>query len=71
MNWFTAILVAGYIGVCEFRVPAPYQACESRWNWALGVLVPSPIQGAMPAVGRLLGLPRRRNADASPDGPKP
>ena len=47
MSWMTAAMLAAYIGICEARVPSPYQACESRWNWALGVLVPSPIQGAM------------------------
>ena len=55
MNWFTALLVSAYIGVCEARVPSPYQACEARWSSALAVLVPSPIQGALPAIGGLLG----------------
>jgi hypothetical protein len=63
MNWFTAALVATYIGVCEARVPSPYQACESRWNWALGVLVPSPL----PAVGRLLTQRKRREVAAVDD----
>ena len=67
MNWFTGALVLAYIGVCEFRAPAPHQACESRWNWVLGVLVPSPIQGALPAAGRMLGHTRRRYSDAIPD----
>jgi hypothetical protein len=70
MTWFTAAMVAAYIGVCEYRVSSPYQACESRWNWALGVLVPSPIQGALPAAGRLLGMGRRR-PDANTEEPKP
>jgi len=61
MNWFTALLITGYIGVCEARVPSPFQACESRWNWALGVLVPSPIQGAIPAVSNLLRGRRRHD----------
>lgn len=60
MAWFTAALIASYIGVCEARVPAPYQACESRWNWALGVLVPSPL----PAAARL--LTRRKPRDEAP-----
>jgi hypothetical protein len=65
MTWFTAAMVAAYIGVCEYRAPSPYQACESRWNWALGVLVPSPIQGA----GRFITgqLRRRREPDIKPD----
>jgi len=65
MTWFTAAMVASYIGVCEARVPSPYQACEARWNWALGVLVPSPIQGA----GRLIAgqLRRRKEPDIKPD----
>ena len=67
MNWFTGVLILSYLGLCETRAPAPHQACESRWNWALGVLVPSPIQGALPAVGRMLGLPRRRYSDAIPE----
>jgi len=67
MNWMTAGMLAAYIGICEARVPAPYQACESRWNWALGVLVPSPIQGAMTRL-----LPgRRRRSDANPEEPRP
>ena len=66
MNWFTALLIIGYIGVCEARVPSPFQACESRWNWALGVLVPSPIQGAIPAVSNLLRGRRRHDAQTEP-----
>jgi hypothetical protein len=71
MNWVTAAMLAGYIGICEYRAPSPWVACESRWNWALGVLVPSPIQGALPAAGRLLGMGRRRRSDANPEEPKP
>lgn len=71
MTWVTAALLAGYIGICEYRAPSPWVACESRWNWALGVLVPSPIQGAIPAAGRMLGLGRRRRSDAVPEEPKP
>lgn len=65
MNWITAAMLAGYIGICEYRAPTPWVACESRWNWALGVLVPSPIQGA---VNRLLPG-RRRHSDAKPEEP--
>ena len=73
MTWFTAAMIASYIGVCEARVPTPYQACESRWNWALGVLVPSPIQGAIPAAGRMLGITKRRRPepDIQPDSNQP
>lgn len=70
MNWVTALMLAGYIGICEYRAPSPWVACESRWNWALGVLVPSPIQGAIPAAGRMLGFTRRRRSDAVPEEPK-
>ena len=63
MNWITAGMLAAYIGICEYRAPSPWVACESRWNWALGVLVPSPIQNAIPAAGRMLGLGRRRRSD--------
>jgi hypothetical protein len=65
MTWFTAALLAGYIGICEYRAPTPWVACEGRWNWALGVLVPSPLQGA----GRLIAgqLRRRREPDIKPD----
>jgi hypothetical protein len=66
MSWVTAAMLAGYIGICEYRAPAPWTACESRWNWALGVLVPSPIQGA---VNRFLPG-RRRRSDAIPQEPK-
>jgi hypothetical protein len=63
MSWPVVALLAGYIGICEYRAPSPHQACDARWNVALGVLVPSPIQGAIPAAGRLLGLGRRRRPD--------
>ena len=66
MTWITAAMLAGYIGICEYRAPSPWSACESRWNWALGVLVPSPIQGA---VNRLLPG-RRRHSDARPEEPQ-
>ena len=66
MTWITAAMLAGYIGICEYRAPSPWVACESRWNRALGVLVPSPIQGA---VSRLLPG-RRRRSDASPEEPQ-
>ena len=66
MTWITAAMLAGYIGICEYRAPSPWVACESRWNWALGVLVPSPIQGA---VNRLLPG-RRRYSDAKPEEPQ-
>jgi hypothetical protein len=71
MNWVTALLLAGYIGVCEYRAPSPWAACESRWNWALGVLVPSPIQNAIPAAGRMLGFNRRRRPGNSSEPPAP
>lgn len=70
MNWFTALLVVAYLGVCEARVPAPYQACETRWNWALGVLVPSPIQGALPAIKGLLGGHRKRDEQETEEPPQ-
>lgn len=56
MHWFTAALIAGYIGICEVRAPNAWQACESRWNWALGVLVPSPL----PALGSYLARQQQR-----------
>jgi len=71
MSWITATLLAGYIGICEYRAPTPWQTCDNRWTMALGVLVPSPIQGAIPAAGRLLGITRRRRTDALPEEPKP
>ena len=65
MNWFAASLLAGYIGICEYRAPTPWQTCESRWSMAIGVLVPSPVQGALGTMaGRL--LPRRRRPDPTP-----
>ena len=70
MNWFTALLVSAYIGVCEARVPSPFQACENRWNWALGVLVPSPIQGALPAIEDLLGGRRKRDLEGQEEPPR-
>jgi len=66
MTWITAAMLAAYIGICEYRAPSPWVACESRWNWALGVLVPSPIQGA---VNRLLPG-RRSHSDARPEEPQ-
>jgi hypothetical protein len=59
MAWFTAALVASYIGICEFRAPTPWQTCDSRWNWALGVLVPSPL----PALTKLVTQRRRKPAE--------
>lgn len=70
MNWVVGLLLAGYVGICEYRAPTPWQTCENRWNLALGVLVPSPIHGAIPAAGRLLGITRRKRSDAQPVEPK-
>jgi len=71
MNWPALALVAAYIGVCEYRAPNPWAACDARWNVALAVFVPSPLQGALPAAGRMLGLGRRRRSDANPEEPRP
>ena len=67
MNWFTGGMLAAYVSACEFRAVAPHQACENRWNLALGMLVQSPAQGAINAAGRMLGHTRRRYSDAIPD----
>ena len=67
MNWFAASLLAGYIGICEYRAPTPWQTCETRWSMAIGVLVPSPVQGALSMAGRL--MPRRRRPDPTPPEP--
>jgi hypothetical protein len=64
-SWFTPVLVASYIGICEFRAPNPWQTCDSRWNWALGVLVPSPL----PAVAKFIAQRRRQEGEA--EGPTP
>ncbi len=66
MTWLTAALLTAYVGACELRAPAPWAACESRWSVALGVLVPSPIGGALPAIGRLLQRGQRRPHDHQP-----
>jgi len=71
MNWIAFALLTGYIGICEYRAPNPWAACDARWNVALAVFVPSPLQGAIPAAGRMLGLGRRRRSDAIPEDPKP
>ena len=65
MNWFTALIISTYIGICEVRAPSP-TACDGRWSLALGVLVPSPISPVMPALGRLVGRARRQDES----GPK-
>lgn len=65
MSWATAALLAAYIGICEYRAPNAWTACESRWNWALGVLVPSPL----PAAAKLLPFRLRRRKDDAPDDP--
>lgn len=70
MNWAALALLAGYIGVCEYRAPNPWAACDARWNVALGVLIPSPLQGVAPAAGKLLGFTRRRRSDAKPEEPR-
>jgi hypothetical protein len=62
MNWFTALIISTYIGICEVRAPN-VQACDGRWSLALGVLVPSPISPVMPALGRLVA---RRKQDDEP-----
>ncbi len=62
MNWFAATMLAGYIGICEYRAPTPWQTCENRWSLALGVLVPSPVQGAASLAGRMFNR-RRRHAE--------
>ena len=67
MNWFTGGMLAAYVSACEFRAVAPHQACENRWNLALGMLVQSPAQGAINAAGRMLGHTRRRYSDAIPE----
>lgn len=66
MSWLTAALLAAYVSACELRAPAPWAACESRWSVALGVLVPSPINGTLPAIGRLLQRGRRREDNRQP-----
>ena len=65
MAWFTAALISTYIGICEFRAPTPWQTCDSRWNWALGVLVPSPL----PALAKLVTQRRRKSAEAEQQTP--
>ena len=65
MAWFTAGLIGSYIGICEFRAPSPWQTCDSRWNWALGVLVPSPL----PELAKLITQRRRKPAVAEPPAP--
>jgi hypothetical protein len=65
MAWFTAALVSSYIGICEFRAPTPWQTCDSRWNYALGVLVPSPL----PGVARLITQQRRKASEVEQPTP--
>lgn len=62
----TLLLVSGYVGACEFRAPTPWKACESRWNWAMGVLVPSPLTATAAAIRR-----RRRAAGGPPQPQAP
>lgn len=69
MNWAIGLLLAGYIGICEYRAPTPWQTCENRWSLALGVLVPSPIQGAAGMVARHFSS-RRRRPDLQIEEPK-
>lgn len=68
MNWPVIALLAAYISVCEARVPAPYQACEARWNVALGVLVPSPLPGVTGAAASIAQrlIRRRRPEEEQP-----
>ncbi len=68
MAWATALLLAGYVGICEYRAPNPWEACDARWNWALGVLVPSPVAPlARGLIARMGPLQRRRRSDAIPE----
>jgi hypothetical protein len=64
VNWFAATLLVSYIGICEYRAPTPWQTCENRWSMAIGVLVPSPVQGAVSLAGRMFN---RRRRHAEPD----
>lgn len=66
MNWFTALVIGSYLGLCEYRAPNA-QACDGRWSMALGVLVPSPLSPVIPGLGRLI---TRRKPDDDQQGPR-
>jgi len=42
MIWLTGAFLASYLGICEYRSPNPWVNCEARWQFAAGVMVPSP-----------------------------
>jgi hypothetical protein len=68
MIWATPLLLVAYVGICEYRAPSPWQACDNRWNVALGVLVPSPVAPlAHNLMARMGPLQRRRRSDATPE----
>ena len=69
MLWATSLLLGAYIGVCEWRAPHhAWEACESRWSVALGVLVPSPVVPLAHGLTARLPAPGgRRRSDALPD----
>jgi hypothetical protein len=66
MNWFTAMVLMTYVGICEVRAPNA-SACDGRWAMAIGVLVPSPLSPVMPTLGRLVA---RRKPEDEQQGPK-
>ena len=67
MNWFTALVLSTYVGICEVRAPSA-SACDGRWSMAIGVLGPSPLAPVMPALGRLVA---RRKPEDEQQGPRP
>jgi hypothetical protein len=62
MQGFVALLISGYIGICEARAPQPWTSCEKRWTLAMGWLVPSPVE----AASRWLVPTRRREETMEP-----
>lgn len=65
-----ACLVVGYVGTCELRAPTPWLSCDARWNFALGVLVPSPLTAAYRSLQqRQSGRRRTPSRKKSPPAP--
>ena len=66
MTWLVGGFLASYLAACELRAPKPWEFCESRWTFAGGILVKSPIDWLERQI-----QPRKREDEAPPPGDPP
>jgi hypothetical protein len=73
----TALLLGGYVGICEYRAPSPWTTCDNRWSLAIGVVLQPAGQAAAAAAAGLaarVGSARRRppaDQPANSEAPQP